>query len=211
MRKLQNKKALIAGIALFAVVAVGSTFAFLRDSVPFENAFKLGAYEVDYVENFGSPNNWQPCDVTPKSVTVKNKGSVAIGARIKYSENWKSSSGADLPLTIETDDGQELTLAIPKFVNLDKWIYDGDEYYYYYKALEPGETSAPFMESVAFNCDVNLVRKEIQYTNTADGIVGQSTENEYLSSVYHLALNIQTIQRDAQSSAWGPLPSSNNP
>ena len=211
MKKLQNKKVLIAGIVLIGFAAVGGTFAFMNTSVPFENVFKLGAYEVDYTETFSSPSNWSPCDVTPKSVTVTNKGSIAVGARIKYTESWKATDDSDLPLVAEDKNGNEFSLATPKLINLDKWLYDGSEYYYYYKELQPNETTVPFIESVTFNCETNFVNEEITYTNTETGKEGRSSENDYLSSTYHLNINIQTIQRDKQLDAWGTVPTPSNP
>jgi alternate signal-mediated exported protein len=205
MKRIKNKKALGIAALVGGLVAIGGTVAYYSDTMHFNNLFGIADYVVDYTENFESPENWAPCAETPKTITATNRGNTPIGVRIKLDQSWKSQSGENLPLTMNVD-GEDLSIASINLdeSNRDKWLFDG-EYYYYYRALEPGETTESLLKSVTFNCKVNLVSDEITYTQTEDGIIGMSSQNEYLKSKFHLNVRVQSIQRNAMMSTWhGP-------
>jgi hypothetical protein len=169
----------------------------------FDNLFKLGYFQMEVSEVFDSPDDWTPCDTTEKLVTVKNTGTIEAKARIKMDESWVSKTDEELDLV---KDG--VKLATIELAN-DDWALE-DGYYYLNNTLAPGE-SAEFIKSVTFNCETNFVNEEITYTNTETGKEGRSSEHDYLSSTYHLNINIQTIQRDKQLDAWGAVPTPSNP
>lgn len=203
MKKIKNKKALGIAALVGGLAVIGGTFAYYADSMIFRNLFTTAEYIVDYTETFESPENWAPCAETPKTVTATNRGNIPVGVRIKIDEFWKSQSDEDLPLTVNVD-GEDLHIAQINFDenNRDKWLFDG-EYYYYYRELNPGETTESLLKSVTFNCAVNFVSEDITYTQTETGVIGMSHENEYLKSKYHLNVKVQTIQRNEQYKRWG--------
>ncbi|MCQ2570829.1 MAG: BsaA family SipW-dependent biofilm matrix protein [Candidatus Saccharibacteria bacterium] len=193
MKEIKNKKTLIVMVAVLALAAVGGTIAYYADKMFFTNRFTAASFIMDYIETFDSPDNWSPCEETPKTIVATNRSNGPVSVRVKLSESWKGQNNENLPLTVNID-GQDSRIAIINLDNTDKWTFDG-EYYNYYRDLQPGETTESLMKSVTFNCNVNFVKEEITYVETETGTIGTSSENEYLRSKYHLTANIQANQK----------------
>lgn len=178
---MKNKKSLIAIVAVMAIAIIGSTFAYFRYTESFNNKFKLGAQKTSFTETFESPSDWTPCTETPKTLVVNNSSTTAINARIKITERWEKLdangnviAGETLPLKV----GNE-AMAVISFANPTKWILKSDGYYYYQGDIAAnGGTSSSFIEKVTFNC---------------------SATSEYSSARYHLVLDAETIEANAEA------------
>lgn len=197
VRFFKNKKNLLI-FAFFASFLISGTFAVSQDSAVLRNLFHLGYYKTVNFEEFVSPDNWKTCDVTPKTVNVRNESNMKVAVRISYEEFWKAADGeTDLPLE---KDG--VTLAEIIFQNEDDWELRGG--YYYYKAdLESDQTTSSLFEAVKLSCDANLVSDEQTCTQTATGTVCTDPDERYNGAHYHLKVKIETIQVEGKAE-WEP-------
>ena len=204
---MKNRNRLI--ISLFSLVLlalVGGTFAVSSDRSIIRNLFGLADYETVATEVFSSPANWQTCEEIPKTVTLKNESDAPIVARVRYSEEWVA---ADHTTSLDLiDSATNLRMAIVNRDNADKWVFNQDDgYYYYYRPLEPGETTLSFLKSVTLNCDANLNGSEINSCTTINGeTVCTSGNNDYANATYTLRATIASIQGDAAKDEWGYEP-----
>lgn len=179
MRK--NKKPLIAMIALLIVGIVGVTFAYFSDSISFKNIFKTGVYKTRTVEEFSSPTNWTPGDVTEKSITTTNEGDYPVAVRLSYSESWvKNDHILEEYLFDEHGDPTDEKAAILNLDNEDDWVKVGN-YYYYNKKLNKNETTSSWLESVEFNSGADAYWADATYT---------------------LTINVETVQFDSYKEQW---------
>ena len=184
----QHNKPVIAIAALMILAAVGGTFAYFRFTESFDNNFRLGVQEITYTETFESPTDWVPCTETPKALVITNTSTTAINARIKIREKWEKLDengeiieGESLPLEVE---GRKM--AVINFVNTSSWVRNDTDGYYYYQGdiAAGGGVTNSFIESVTFNCDA---------------------KSEYSSARYHLYLDVETIEANAdarRSKGW---------
>ena len=198
---MENKKALIV-LALVALIGiVGGTYAYFTSTSTLNNSFQTGTYATSVTEEFVSPTNWVPGTTTPKKVNVTNKGTVSIVARASFTESWTAADGTSLLLT---RDGEK----IAQFEIGDKWVKDGD-YYYYNEILGQNATSSYFLEEVTFNPEFELLEGTDIHCETI-GTVGQGTaevkcsnlEGGYAGATYTLNITIETIQSDR---AWNSI------
>ena len=90
---MKNKKSLFAIVGILIVAAVGTTVALYTSNVILANNFSMADYKTETTESFVSPENWQPCDTTTKTISVTNKGSVDVVARIKLDDYWEDKDG----------------------------------------------------------------------------------------------------------------------
>ena len=193
--KFKNKKVLpIIAVALAAVGVIGIVFAYSNDSSTMPNLFAVADYTVAYTEDFTAPQNWQPCEETPKTFVVKNEGNAPMNVRIRYEEHWRNK--------VDTQDLQPVkdgvTLAIINFQNEDDWILKSDGYYYYKEPLEAGESTSSMFKSVTLNCDANFDKDNI-CTKTANGTVCEKPADEYEGATYHLRIIAETKQVGADN------------
>ena len=193
---MKNKKMLVA-LALVAIVGViSATYAYFTSTATLNNEFKTGTYATSVTEEFTSPTNWKPGDVTTKKVNVTNKGTVDVAARASYTESWTAADGTKLDLTRDNE-------AVAQFTIGEDWVQDGD-YYYYNSILSTDDVSTDFISSVTFNPDFKLEEgKDIKCTKVEEE--GKTTINcenltsGYAGATYRLDITIETIQADQ---AW---------
>ncbi|MBR3322873.1 BsaA family SipW-dependent biofilm matrix protein [Candidatus Saccharibacteria bacterium] len=192
---LKKRTLAIAGVSVLCLVVVG-TIAFNQDSIFFNNLFKLADDNVEFVETFDSPDDWQPCQETPKTAIARNKNSTPRYVRMKINEYWREKNSqtpasdhetSDLPLTWD-DSGTTKNYAVINTQNDDKWELKRDGWYYYKTALSQDEETLSLLKSVTFNCEVNTAG-EIRYS--ADGKAGESVPTEYADATYHLYITFQ--------------------
>ena len=189
MKKLQNKKPLIAAIVgIVAVAIVGATLAFQGDITRFFNSATLGTSGATFTEQFVSPTNWKPCDTQPKTVTATNTGTKPINVRVTYEDYWINQNGSSLPLV-----HGGIQVAVINFANQSDWELNQDDGWYYYKnPLQPGQTTSSFMASATFNCAYNIGSNEL---NVCDNNGNCTTPaNAYGNANYHINVTIQTTQ-----------------
>ena len=192
MKKIKNKKIIFTLIFIFTI---GGTIAYLSTTDVFENIFVVGAYRIVSTEVFESPDNWKPGDETPKTITVKNEGTVPVKIRLSYTEEWKDENGNNLPLTYNNE-----RLAIINFDNGQDYAYR-DGYYYYDYDLQPGEETSSFIKSVTFNPSYE---GSISCESTNDGKTNtcESNDDSYDGGTYKLTINIEGIQSKYYVQAW---------
>ena len=188
-----NKK---NGIIIFLlIVGIGTTLAFFTSTVSIPNIFTSLKYETTTTtEDFTSPSNWKPGDVTPKTVITTNNSTVPIRVRIKVYESWVDKNNSSLPLS------ENNTLAA--IINLDNrqdWIYDNGYYYYKYD-VEPGDETNSFIKSVTFNKDIvgEYVCTTVGNTEQCD-----SASNTYQNATYNLDVSVETTPADNYLESWG--------
>ncbi|MCQ2570719.1 MAG: BsaA family SipW-dependent biofilm matrix protein [Candidatus Saccharibacteria bacterium] len=196
MKNLKNKKTLvIAGLAV-AILGIAGTIAYNQDSMHFNNAFTLGEDKAEYVETFESPDNWTPCDVTPKSVIATNKGTGNRYVRVKFDYYWRKANStipesdhitSDLDNTWKDEDDNTESYATVILDDTGDWEKDG-EWYYYKKAIAENESTTSPIKSVNFNCEANTVA-DIVYSD--DGLTATSVPSEYASAKFHVYVTIQ--------------------
>jgi len=190
---MKNKKALVAIGAGAAAALIGGSIAYYTTTVSFDNSFGISTYQSQSTESFTSPDDWKPCDVTPKEITVTNTGSLPIGVRIKFDDYWKDKNGNDLADLEEN--GVKLTSLNLKSGWADNWeLRNG--WYVYRTAVEPNASTGALLESVTLSCQANLTGAIVWSNN---GQTGETGDNAYAGAKYHVNATIQTIQYDAIS------------
>lgn len=198
---------LFGGILCLAFAAIAITIAYNRDSSVLANNFELGGiYKTVTTEEFIGPDNWQPCQEVPKTVTVKNEGDVDVAVRISYEEYWRDKD--DIRLSSVLDD---VNLVDIVFQNESDWELIAG-YYYYKHTLAPGESSNSLFKKVVLNCDADFGDDNI-CTETPTGtecvapekdqlcLLGDCISYDYRSAKYHLKIKVETIQSD-KASIW---------
>ena len=193
--KLKNKKSLFAIIAVFVVVLVGVTIAYLQSTDTFENVFNAGKYKTETTEAFESPTNWAPGDETPKTIVTTNKETMPVRVRVKVREEWKDENQNSLSLNYNGT-----LVSLINLDNVDDWVYS-DGYYYYKHALGTNESTTSVLESVTFN---PLYQPTISCTESLDGLTHtcDSSDAGYLGGTYKLFITTETVQADSFKEAW---------
>ena len=196
----KNRKPLIFILLLvFVGIVVGGTFAYYTSNDTFNNEFDAGKYKIETQEAFVSPDNWTPGTTTPKTFSVTNKGTVDAAVKVCFTQNWVDANNQPLDLK----DSHDNLAAVLNFAsNSDKkWLEDcsnnGTTKYcfYYYKKLEPNETTTNLLESVTYNgaVDINTTRN----CTTENGVTTCTTNaTGYAGAKYTLNVNIETVQYD---------------
>ena len=191
-----KKKKNIIVLVLIALLSVGGTLAYFNSTAVLNNLFTAGTYKVITHEEFTPPDNWKPGDTTPKTITTTNEGTIPVKVRVKLDGEWTSENGNTLSLELE---GQEA--AILDLNNKDDWIYE-DGYFYYYKDLEPGESTSTLLNSVTFN---ENIPSSVECTKNAEGTreVCESTGDGYDNATYTLDITTESVQANKYLAAWG--------
>ncbi len=183
-------------IAVCILAAIGSTIAFLSDSVPFANLFHVASDEADFTEDFTPPSDWQPCQEVDKTATATNKNSTPRYVRMRINEYWRIANTTtdvndhyttDLSLTW-TDATGTHNYAIINYQNENDWELRSDGWYYYKTPLRENETTTSLLKSVTMNCDANLAGSVVY---SADGKTGESIPSEYADAEYHVYVTFQ--------------------
>ena len=191
---MKNKKILLALVLVAIVGVVGGTYAYFTSTATVNNEFKTGTYATSVTEEFTSPTNWKPGDVTTKKVNVTNKGTVDVAARASYTESWTASDGTKLDLTRDNE-------AVAQFTIGSDWELAKDGYYYYNDILGTDDVSTDFISSVTFNPNFKLEEgKDIKCTKVEEEgkttIDCENLTSGYAGATYRLNITIETIQAD---------------
>ena len=199
MKQKQKKRLLILmGIGIFSVL--GSALAYFTTGDNIENIFNSGKYGAQIVENFESPDNWEPGTTTAKQITVKNTGTINMAVRATYTERWVNEKENEISLTDE--DGNSASI-----INFnDGWEKSSDGYFYYgthenLTKLKPNETSTSFINGVTFNSNIKAKLNKI-VSSDGQTIIYESTGTGYDGAKYYLTIKIETIQYDYASYIW---------
>lgn len=181
-----NRKPLFALVAGIILAAIAGTSAIYLENVVFNNKFQLDAEEIEHTETFTSPEDWVPCDETPKTVITTNKSSHPVKVRLNYDEWWRNQADTE-NLPVEQD-GHRLTTI--NFQNEDDWELSGN-WYYWKGELAPGESTRSLFKSVTFDCSANFA---VQHVCTDQGCT--DVHSPYEGADYHILITVQTTDED---------------
>ena len=153
----------IFGIAV--AILVGGTFAVNHDFSIFENQFQLATDTAEFVDTFDSPDEWTPCEETPKTAIATNKNDTPRYVRMKIDDYWRLKNSqisdddhttSELDKTWTDDQSRVHSYAEINFQNEEDWAHAQDGWYYFRDPIAKNESTSSLLESVTFNCDVNL-------------------------------------------------------
>ena len=196
-------------VATFCVIifgVIGVTLAYYRTNNSYTNEFDASKYKIKTEEVFESPTDWKPGDVTPKTVNVKNEGTIDAAVKVCFEEKWEDKNGNSLPLV---DDYYGDKIVGLKFSDIPDFYWRKDCYsdcYYYYKKLEPGETTENLLESVIYFGEFNqpstidCVEDPVTHSKTCNSRI-----TDYNGAKYTLDIKIETVQYPYYQNAWGNL------
>ena len=88
------------------------------------------------------------------------------------------------------------------YSDLEDWVYDSDDYFYYLDELAPGEETSSLMESVLFNPNTP---SDVVCTKNAEGTkeVCESSGNGFDDATYRINITAETVQADKYQEVWG--------
>ena len=147
MKKIKFKTVAAAALALVFTLSIGATIAAWVVSGKTDNVVSLATVSGVIVEDYETATDIYPSATVKKEVTVENTGTAPAFCRVKLIREWNAPEGSDTFLDPN---------AIILNTNTEDWSYSVDtEYYYYKKILEPGEASAPLLNSFTFDASVS--------------------------------------------------------
>ncbi len=197
-----SRKSLVALLLLLLVGVVGGTIAYFTSTADFSNVFKTATYSTVTEERFVSPDKWTPGTTTDKEVKLKNNGNIDVAVRVSYKEAW------DRNLALKLGDQ---TVAIVNFANTGDWTLAADGYYYYNKAVKPGEPTSTFIDSVTFNPAIEFnnsmscVKSDViaEGNKTGEKVECTTDNASYAGATYTLDVKVESVQFDKVQEAWG--------
>lgn len=193
--EIKNKKILLVFMFIICLGVVGGTIAYFYRSTTVSNSITTAEYKTTVIEEFVSPANWLPGDVTEKKVNITNDSEIEISVRAKVEEKWLAADGTTVLSGVRGDVKLALYEVEPY------WIENTDGYYYYQETLSPGETSLDFINSVTFNPNFSIeegLDYECVETNE-NGAIKQVCSNlstGYAGAKFKLVVTIETIQEE---------------
>jgi len=214
--KEKNKKPLIfISLIAFVAIVIGGTLAFYSTSDTYNNEFDAASYIIEAQEQFVSPEDWVPGDTTQKTVVVTNKGTVDVAVKVCLRPSWKDANNQDLPLKAQSIVNGSVVQDYVSKLNLaatasKRWkedcnsnLPDGTSCYYYYKKLEPNESTSALLDSVTFNPNVLHSNTNNCVTDSNTNITTCSSPiSDYAGGTYTLNIDISTVQFDQYENAF---------
>ena len=210
----KSNKSIIALLIVLTIGLVGLTVAYFANSTDVANEFKTNPYGTTVEENFNSPSNWLPGDITKKEITATNTGEVDEAVRISLTESWTPyntsatlngwihQDGSKSSHTTASELATDERVAVIDFDNDSDWDYEDGYYYYKYK-IAPGETTSSLIKSVTFNAKTKL--DDTCTTTESNGtktITCNSSGSDYDHATYTLTFTVETVQYDKYAQAW---------
>lgn len=191
--KTKNNRSLIAILIVLLIAFIGTTIAYHTSHGDFTNIFRTIFDQWTVTEEFISPNDWQPCQRVPKTITAHNSGNAPIGVRIKYEEYWKRAGSTstthdtELPLQIDNQNVAQINLNTSH-----DWELRDDGYYYFTRPLASGETTSSFIDYVEYNCEVATIEDDDDCT-TINGSTTctNNAQHDYDNAQYHLYATVE--------------------
>lgn len=178
----QWKKRLLALAVIaicLAILATGTAAYFVAEGTSY-NVITTGLVDMELVEETTGGKPWPaggitnvvPATETDKVVYVVNRGSAPIYVRVQMDQQITPAPGVAAELTFEH-------IAID--LNTECWI-EQFGFYYYYRALQPGEQSEPLFTKVIFAPEMG---------------------NEYMNATVEIAVQAQAVQ--SENNGYDPL------
>lgn len=149
---MKRKVLLVSAIAICLAIAVSGTLAFFTAEDTAHNVITSGGIQIELQEwadeekTVPFPENGvtgvMPGSEITKIAEVKNTGADPAWVRVRVEKNITLSEGAE----------GEIDLGLMQ-LSFDEsaWTLGEDGYYYYNKALAPGQVTEPLFASVSFD------------------------------------------------------------
>ncbi len=186
MKKYINKKSIIiASVMLLLLVAVGTTLAYIfTETNPVENTFEPSKVSCAVVENGGTPVTGSVTDTgnVKENVQIKNTGDTDAYIRVAVVVNWASADGSCVWAQTPADDDYTITYNLS-----NGWFNGGDGFYYYSKAVSPGESTSVLIDEA---------KQLLAAPKGTDG-------TQYYLSIEIVASAIQSTPETVVENHWG--------
>lgn len=174
----------MAALAIIVVALLaGGTAALFTASATSNSVVTAGNVALELHDRMNTPEgvvdfpengvDVMPGDVVSKIATVENTGDHPLFARVQIS---KSATDQTLPF----DRG--LSIA----PDATHWIAGPDGFYYYHRALEPGEETEPLFDKVTVDPDIvdnAFLGHEMSITLTAHAVQSENNGDDPRSAV----------------------------
>lgn len=166
-------------VVCLAILATGTMAYFVVEETSY-NVITTGLLKMELVEETtdgkpwpnGGVTNVVPATQTDKVVYLVNRGNAPFFARIQIGQRITPAEGVEEELTFEH---------ISLDLNTECWIEQGG-FYYYFRALQPGEKTEPLFTKVTFAPEMG---------------------NEYMNATVEIAVQAQAVQSD--NNGYDPL------
>ena len=176
---MKKKLSIIFGIiAILAVISVG-TLAYFTSEQNAENVISAGNIKLEIHEKTASGEDFpeegiivMPGDTVSKIVTVENTGDHPLYLRVKLTEGVSDEALTD-------DDCLDIN------INRSCWL-EKDRYYYYYRALQSGETTEQLFSEVYFdlyNIDNKYLGKYFTLNVAASAVQSENNGSDVLNAM----------------------------
>ena len=176
---MKKKLSIVFGIiAILAIISVG-TLAYFTSEQNAENVISAGNIKLEIHEKTASGEDFpeegiivMPGDTVSKIVTVENTGDHPLYLRVKLTEGV-----SDEALTV--DDCLDIN------INRSCWL-EKDGYYYYYRALQSGETTEQLFSEVYFdlyNIDNKYLGKHFTLNVAASAVQSENNGSDVLNAM----------------------------
>ena len=186
MKKYINKKSIIiTSVMLLLLVTVGTTLAYIfTETTPVENTFKPSKVSCAVVENGGTPVTGSVTDTgnVKENVQIKNTGDTDAYIRVAVVVNWASADGSCVWAQKPADDDYTITYNLS-----NGWFNGGDGFYYYSKAVSPGESTSVLIDEA---------KQHLAAPKGTDG-------TQYYLSIEIVASAIQSTPETVVENHWG--------
>ena len=193
---MKKKRNLIVVCCVAVVIFVATTIAYFSNGFDFLTGFGAEPFNTSVTEQFVSPQNWKPGDVTDKQVIATNNSDIDVAVRLSYTEKWVSANGDTLSNKTKGD-----KMAIINLANRNDWVKHGD-YYYYNHILSKNESTLSFINSVTFNSSAVIGEQDCTTSNDETEITCVSGGDGYDNATYTLTFNIEFVQADVYKKVW---------
>lgn len=170
---MKRKAAVIAVIAICLSLSAHGTLSYFTAENAAHNVITTGGVDIELQEwadaEMRTPfpesgvGGVMPGSSVTKIVVVKNVGESAAYVR--------SAVGVEVFFADGTSAAAPPLLSID--FNAEDWLYSGG-YYYYFKALEPGETSEPIFTQVKFDASLD---NRYQNSRAVVSVVAYATQS----------------------------------
>lgn len=170
---MKRKFLILSVLAIMVAILAANTLAYFTADTKAHNVITSGGVDIelkewaneDRTEPFENRTGVMPGTEVTKIAEVTNTGTAPVWVRVQVT------------LDVYAADGSQLN---PEFVTLDfnetDWTYS-EGYYYYNRALAPGETTEPLFTTVTFAPTMgNEYQNSTAYVNVHAGAV-QSDNN----------------------------------
>ena len=167
----------ISFILMLLLVMSFATTAFAADSSITFTGFSSGfefqpGSEYTATDLFGNFKNVMPGDTVSKIVTVENTGDHPLYLRVKLTEGVSDEA-------LTADDCLSIN------INRSCWL-EKDGYYYYYRALQSGETTEQLFSEVYFdiyNVDNKYIGKYFTLNVSASAVQSENNGADVLEAI----------------------------